>query len=45
MDKQSILKAFNNQFVELWEDLVSCFPEYNDVKVAKTALFFLKKSH
>tara|TARA_A100001015_G_scaffold312308_1_gene417248 strand:- start:1741 stop:2136 length:396 start_codon:yes stop_codon:yes gene_type:complete len=45
MDKQSVLKAFNNQFVELWEDLENCFPEYNDVKVAKTALFFLKKSN
>jgi hypothetical protein len=45
MDKQTILKAFNNQFEEFLEDIEMLFPENNDIRTSKTALTMLRKAN
>lgn len=41
----SVLKAFNNHFMEFLEDVESIFPEDRDIKKAKTALEMMKKAN
>ena len=41
----TILKAFNNHFIEFIEDVHSIFPEDKDIKKAKMALEMLKKAN
>jgi len=43
MDKSSILKAFNTLFFQFLDDVISVFPENNDLIVAKTSFETIKK--
>jgi len=45
MDKSTILKAFNNQFEELVEDIEILFPDNNDIRTTKTALNMMRKAN
>lgn len=45
MDKSTILKAFNNQFEELLDDIEIIFPENNDIKTSKTGLLMMRKAN
>jgi hypothetical protein len=45
MDKTSILKAFNTHFFEFLDDILSIYPENNDLKDAKTTFEFFKKAN
>jgi hypothetical protein len=44
-DKGTILKAFNNQFEELLDDIEAIFPTNTDIKTTKTALLMLRKAN
>lgn len=41
----SVLKAFNNHFIDFLEDVHRVFPEDRDIKKAKTALEMLRKAN
>jgi len=43
MDKKTILKAFNNHFLEFVDDLITIFPNDYDLKTAYTFIEGLKK--
>ena len=43
MDKKTILKAFNNHFLEFGDDLITIFPNDYDLKTAYTFIEGLKK--
>ena len=43
MDKKTILKGFNNHFLEFGKDLMNIFPDDYDLKTAYTFLEGLKK--
>ena len=45
MDKQTILKAFNNHFMEFVEDVLRVFPDDTDVIAAKNGLISIKKTN
>lgn len=45
MDKSTILKAFNNQFEELLDDIEIIFPDNNDIKTTKTGLLMMRKAN
>lgn len=45
MDKSTILKAFNNQFEELLDDIEIIFPENSDIKTSKTGLLMMRKAN
>tara|TARA_B110000483_G_scaffold243635_1_gene334695 strand:+ start:5160 stop:5555 length:396 start_codon:yes stop_codon:yes gene_type:complete len=45
MDKSSILKAFNNHLFEFVDDIISIFPENNDIKTTKTFFEITKKGN
>ena len=45
IDKSNILKIFNEHFVEFIEDIVSIFPDENDLIVAKNYLILIKKTN
>lgn len=44
-DKSTVLKAFNNHFIDFIQDISNIFPENDDIKSTKTALEFLKKAN
>lgn len=41
----SVLKAFNNHFMEFVDDVQSIFPENNDIKKAKNGIEMLRKAN
>ena len=43
MDKSSILKAFNTLFFSFLTDVISIFPENNDLVIAKTSFETIKQ--
>ena len=43
MDKKTILKGFNNHFLEFGDDLITIFPNDYDLKTAYTFIEGLKK--
>jgi len=45
MDKSSILKAFNNHLFEFVDDVISAFPDNNDIKTTKTFFEITKKGN
>ena len=45
LDKSTILKVFNEHFVEFIEDMANVFPEENDLIIAKNYLLLMKKSN
>lgn len=45
MDKSSILKAFNDHFVEFAEDISTVFPNNRDVATTKNALLTIRKAN
>lgn len=45
MDKSTILKAFNDHFVEFVEDVARVFPNDKDVATTKNALFAIRKAN
>jgi hypothetical protein len=45
LDKSTILKIFNEHFVDFIEDIVSVFPEENDLILAKNYLLIMKKTN
>ena len=45
MDKQTILKAFNNHFMEFVEDILRVFPDDTDIIAAKNGLISIKKAN
>lgn len=45
MDKSSILKAFNNHLFEFVDDIITIFPENNDIKTTKTFFEMTKKGN
>ena len=45
MDKQTILRAFNNHFMEFVEDILRVFPEDTDIIAAKKSLNSMKKAN
>jgi len=45
MDKSTILKAFNNQFEELLDDIEIIFPDNSDIKTTKTGLLMMRKAN
>ena len=45
IDKSTILKIFNEHFVEFIEDIASVFPDENDLILAKNYLLIMKKTN
>lgn len=45
MDNSTILKAFNDHFVELLDDVQNVFPENADILTAKNAILALRKAN
>lgn len=45
MDKTQILKAFNDHFMEFVDDVISVFPDNDDVRTVKTSLVTFRKSN
>ena len=45
MDKSTVLKAFNNHLFEFIDDVISAFPNNNDVKTTKTFFELTKKGN
>jgi len=45
LDKSTILKVFNEHFVEFIEDIASVFPDENDLILAKNYLLLMKKTN
>lgn len=45
LDKSTILKVFNEHFVEFIEDIASIFPDENDLIIAKNYLLLMKKTN
>ena len=45
MDKTQILRAFNDHFIELIEDIERVFPENKDIKTLKSALNKARKAN
>lgn len=43
MDKSSLLKTFNNHFVEFVDDIQKAFPDNTDIMTAKNALVSMRK--
>lgn len=43
--KSLILRAFNTNFFEMIDTVISYFPEHNEFKIAKTNMEFLKKAN
>jgi len=41
----TILPAFNNHFMEFVEDIISIFPDDNDILVAKNSFLLIKKAN
>ena len=44
-DKSSILRAFNAHFFDFIDDLISIFPNNNDLSLAKTTFDTIKKAN
>lgn len=44
-DKSTILKAFNNHFFDFLADIISVFPDNQDLAVAKTSFETIKKAN
>jgi hypothetical protein len=44
-DKSSILRAFNTHFFDFIDDLISIFPNNNDLALAKTTFDTIKKAN
>jgi hypothetical protein len=45
MDKSSVLKAFNNHLFEFIDDIITAFPDNNDIKTAKSFFELTKKGN
>jgi len=45
MDKSTVLKAFNNHLFEFIDDVISAFPNNNDIKTTKTFFEITKKGN
>ena len=45
MDKTQILKAFNDHFMEFVDDVISVFPDNDDIRTVKTSLVTFRKSN
>lgn len=45
MDNSTLLKAFNDHFVELLDDVQNVFPENADILTAKTSILALRKAN
>tara|TARA_B100001175_G_C19443956_1_gene607728 strand:- start:732 stop:1127 length:396 start_codon:yes stop_codon:yes gene_type:complete len=45
MDKSTVLKAFNNHLFEFIDDVISAFPDNNDIKTTKTFFELTKKGN
>ena len=45
MDKQQILRAFNDHFIELVDDIVRVFPNNTDIKTLRTAFIRIRKAN
>jgi hypothetical protein len=45
MDKPTLLKAFNNHFMEFIEDILRVFPDDTDIIAAKNGLISIKKAN
>jgi len=43
--KLTVISAFNNQFAEFVDDILSIFPDNKDVAKAKSALLLLRKAN
>ena len=43
MDKAQILRAFNDHFMELVDDIIRVFPDNDDIKTLKTAFSRMRK--
>ena len=43
MDKSSVLKAFNNHLFEFIDDIITAFPDNNDIKTAKSFFELTKR--
>jgi len=44
-DKSLILKSFNNHFFEFLQDIITIFPENEDLQFTKTKMEMLKKAN
>lgn len=44
-DKSIVLRSFNNMFFEFLDDIISIFPEIQDIKDTRVALEFFKKAN
>jgi hypothetical protein len=44
-DKSTLLKAFNNMFVEFLDDISRVFPDNEDVRSTKNTILLLKKGN
>lgn len=45
MDKSTVLKAFNDHFVEFVDDVARVFPQDKDVSTTKNALLAIRKAN
>lgn len=45
MDKTQILRAFNDHFMELVDDIIRVFPDNDDIKTLKTAFIQMRKAN
>ena len=45
MDKSTILKGFNNHFFEFVEDIITTFPENQDLKTSKMSFELFRKAN
>lgn len=45
MDNKTVLKAFNDHFVEFVDDVAAVFPENKDVATTRTALTAIRKAN
>ena len=45
MDKTQILRAFNDHFIELVDDVIRVFPDNDDIKTLKTAFVQMRKAN
>jgi hypothetical protein len=44
-DKSTILKGFNNHFFEFVEDIITTFPDNQDLKTSKTSFEYFRKAN
>jgi len=45
MDKSTIMRTFNTHFIDFFNDIITIFPEKNEIQTAKTAFETMKRSN